>query len=212
MSNPAEKPQAPTPAPSLGETALAKHSDMKNLEKLLHKRASTSAKEMEIKRREIGALTLSVEAISAKLSDEQNPLGPEDFAKASNSLSMLSMLTLVKEMEYMCDCLSLRQSFEIKGRKEKGFARLTVADILDKLGHIMGSNSGMHENQELGLEMLREIGASMKAFKDKHGVFDPEKYKLEDEPEEPEQAEENEALTDEEAEEIEKKTQEKHKK
>jgi uncharacterized protein YfkK (UPF0435 family) len=207
-----EQEVPPPKSPSLGETALAKHGDMKNIEKLLHKRASTSAKEMEVKRREIGALTLSVEAISASLSNEENPLTPENFAKASNSLSMLSMLTMTKELEYICDCLSLRQSFEIKGKKEKGYARLTVADILDKVGHIMGSESGIHDNQDMGLEMLREIGVSLKAFKDKNGVFDPKKYEMEDEPEEPKQADEHEVLTDEEAEEVEKQTQEKHKK
>ncbi len=170
-------------------------------QKLLLRRASTGAKEMEAKRCEIASNSAMVEGLAAKMLD-LDPASPE-YAQTSNTCSIFNMVNIMKELEYLCDCMSLRVSQRIKGTGEKAYSRLTVADLMNEMiGNVNDDREGgILQNQEIGLAMLNDIGIALKAFKDKNGVTSEEKYapKGINDPAAEEEIESSEGLTESEA-------------
>lgn len=188
--------EAKAPEQSVAGTQLAKMDPemQEKISKLLMRRQSTKAKQMEIKRRELAETTLFVEVLLEKLNaPDADPLSPE-YMKLLNTVNCMTALATVKGLEYLCDCNSYRESVVITdkktGEKVRGYTRYTVADIMDKIGHVLGSSdSSMHSNLEIVVEMLSDIGCEMKAFKDEHGVFNPKKYEVDDDKEKAGEAE-----------------------
>jgi hypothetical protein len=95
---------------------------------------------------------------------------------------------------------------------KKGYARFTAADILDKIGHVLGSDEGMHDQVETLIDMVNDIGKKQQAFLDEHGVYDPNKYEGDDPSKAEAEADESEAATEEELAEVEEKVKAKGKK
>jgi hypothetical protein len=201
------------PEPAFGENQLARMSDQdkQKLDKLLLKRASTSAKQMELKRRDLAASTVLVETLLTRLMDEGlDPTSPE-YQKLLNTSNLMAMFATTKALEYIADCVSYRQSFKLKGGR-KGHARFTAADILDKIGHVLGSDDGVHDQIETLINMVNDIGKKQQAFLDEHGVYDPNKYESEDPGKAETEVDDSEAATDEELAEVEEKVKSKGKK
>ena len=205
---------------SFGESQLAIYGKggLKALEILLKKRASTSAKQMELKRRELAALTLSVESLLSTLNVDQEgneiaDTSAPEYIKKLNTVNLLGSVATIKALEYICDCLSWRQKVKFKNGEE-GVTRITAADTLTELATMLSNDEdGVVENLDMIGSMINEIGIAWKAFKDKNGVVDPNKYyqmveaaKHEKKPEI--QVEENEAVTEQEGASIENTTPE----
>ena len=144
--------------------------------KIIMARASTSAKQMEIKRREIAQMSATVELLVNQAVD----LPPENpkSAQMLNTANVFGMICMMKSMEYVCDALSWRTTSKIKGTNEKAHSRLTVADLLNEIASAVDhpEEGGLLQNQEISLAMLNDIGIALKAFKDKHGVISDGKY------------------------------------
>lgn len=203
------------PLKSAQEQALVAH---------LQKRADTSGKQVEQKRRELASLAFTVEGLTQELLGENcpAPTSPE-YQKLANTANLYSMLAMIRGMELMVDVLTVRRSVKIKGTKERGYTRDTVGQMVADVGFclsnphatedlppgVMVAAAHMVEQFENGLEMLNDIGNHFKAFKDKHGAVSETKYfNPEDEKEKPkaaaeEEVDENEALTESDAEKIE---------
>jgi hypothetical protein len=203
---------------SFGESQLALYGKggIKALEILLKKRASTSAKQMELKRRELAALTLSVESLLSTLNIDQDgkeiqDTSAPDYIKKLNTVNLLGSVATIKALEYICDCLSWRQRVKFKSGEE-GVTRITAADTLTELATMLSNDEdGVVENLDMISSMLNEIGIAWNAFKDKNGVTDKNKYyqAIEAKHEKQEvQVEENEAVTEQEAASIENTTPE----
>ena len=175
--------------------------------KLLMRRQSTTGKRMEIKRRELAETTLAVEVLIEKLNaPDADPTSPE-YLKILNTVNCMTALATVKGLEYLCDCNSYREQVWVVDKKtktkERGYSRLTVADALYNMVQMIAQPGGLHDNTDIILEMLNDIGNEMKAFKDEHGVHDPKKYDAEEKSSGEAECDEDSAATDRDLEEVE---------
>jgi hypothetical protein len=192
--------------------STTKKEDLDRLSAMLLQRGGTNEKQLELKRREVGALNVALEAMAVKLQDENT--SPEEHAKTYTTASITGMLALSKGIELLVDCCTSRSKVKVKNKKtgkiETGYVRFGVGDVAEKIALMLGSDEGMVTQLETLCEMTNEIGKKQNAFLDQNGVPDPAKYDYEEESKDEKIVEDNEAATDEELEQAEAAVKAKH--
>lgn len=183
------------------ELSLASKEKMEFAAAIL-KRSSTNEKQLELKRRELGGLNIALESMVVQLQQEGEKMPPDELSRVSNTASLTGMLALSKGVELLVDCVTSRSKVRVKNRKtgkiEDGFVRFGVGDIAEKIALMLGSEEGLVATNEMMADILNDIGARFKAFRDEKGVLDPNKYLQPEEAHAQKEVEEEEAATAEE--------------
>lgn len=129
----------------------------------------------------------STEEVQFQKLHERKPLTIEEQAVLANTATVLGMHAIVMGLENLFDAVTARiEKRNAKGQVVAATRRTIGAMMKDVHRYVADDEIGIAGNIDQGVEMLNDIGNSFKAFKDKDGLHDPNKY-FEPKPKEEEQ-------------------------
>lgn len=183
---------------------LVKYSpnDQRLIEKMVLKHSSTNGRNLELRRIELGTVSLGMDGLIREILDTENGLSESERAAKSNTANLLGLSGMVKGLELIVDCLSLRSKVKLANGQE-GRVRMTLADMTrDVAACVANPEDGMAVQLDDLSEMINDIGISWKSFKDEKGEVFPTKYRqpLDPNAQPSEVMDENEAVSDAESE------------
>lgn len=163
---------------------------LKQIEAELFARSDTDDKLMEMKRRSVSYQSMKAAALLAMMDDMEakDPKASETptYQALANKYLMINSQAMLMGLEFMCDALSYRTEVIVetpKGERKDGFARKTTADTMDELAAtVCDEHNGMAVMLGSVAGMLNDIGNHFKCFLDQHGVHNPKKYVIEEDP------------------------------
>lgn len=155
------------------------------------------------KRKIAAAYSLQVQDMVAQILNPE--VSNEKKAELSNLANILSMAGILCSLEVIADSVSWEEKVQIRGKGE-GTRRMSLAEVSQHIGTALLAEDGLLDQLNDLVEMTNDLGIKQKAWLDKNGVHDDEKY-LEPEAERAPTAgttvvEEGEAMSDEDMEKL----------
>lgn len=167
---------------------------VKEFKKRLRAETETDGGELERKRMLLAQTSAILGGISEAIMHPDTK--PGEAAQMQASASLLGMKGMLDGIGLLVDCLTHREKITMDNGKP-GFHRFSMGSHATEINEALyglppdpegetleerEGEPGLIDMIETGIDMLEEIGVAHKAFKDKHGVFDPKKYSDKAEP------------------------------
>lgn len=198
---PPDSPSTPTPQGSPGpgtatataalalpQQGMLSKDQMKELKKRLRAETDTDGAALERKRMALAETSAVLGGISEAI---MNPAtAPTDAMRMQAAASLLGMKGMLDGVGLLVDCVTNRERVPMENGKT-GYHRFSIGSHAVEINEALwgvppdpdgeteeekDGEAGLLDSFETGVNMLEEIGVSLKAFKDHRGAVSPTKY------------------------------------